>query len=117
MQKTVTLRTDDTNQHVIFPKDSLPPRGYQIRLQGKAPLTALGTDLTAQTTNSMEVDAKSATILYARAAELLLEWGAIVSDDVAAVQQRIVQVQKRAERNQRQWADTAEAPGFMSPWA
>ena len=47
-RRTITVRRDDTEQQVLL--GSIPPRGYQIRLSGKAPLTALGSAVTARST-------------------------------------------------------------------
>lgn len=49
-----------------------PTRGYQLRLIGRAPLTALGEVVATALTNTMELDEPSAELLYAKAARVLL---------------------------------------------
>lgn len=110
----VKARADDTNKHIVL--DECPPRGYQIMLQGKGPLSSLGTDPDTQVTNTMEMDTKSAGILYARAAELMLEWQAIISDDVPSVMQRISLINSRKPKIERNWEVNYERPHFRSPF-
>ena len=101
MTQPIRVRLDDTQKHFIM--SEAPSRGYQIRLQGKAPLSALGTSLTTQVTNTMEVDEKTEKVVACAAAELMLEWGAIVADDVERVEQRIAAVRGRLPRIKKEW--------------
>lgn len=87
------VRRDNTTQHLIL--NSPPPRGYQIRLIGKAPLSALGSVAASQVTNTMEVDGNTAEILYARAAEILFQWERVATDNYPEVAQRIAMVRER----------------------
>lgn len=61
---------DDTTTLVRLMRP--PRRGYQLRLVGRAPLSALGTTAATQVTNTMEVDEHSARLLYAKATRALL---------------------------------------------
>jgi len=65
------------------------PRGYQIRLFGKEPLSALGTTLATASTNTMEVDDSAAQILYAEAAKLLFGDDLFNSEDLQGVAEKI----------------------------
>lgn len=106
MSTPALTRVDDTQKHIIFA--SPPLAGYQIRLQGKAPLSALGTTLTTQVTNTMEVDERTEKIVACAAAELLLEWDAVDNDELQRVSQRIAVVRGRLPRVVKEWAQTTE---------
>ena len=108
------VRVDDTNQHIIL--GVVPPRGRQVRLQGKAPLSELGTDLAMQLTNTMEVDANTAEILYAHAAELLFRWEQIKTDSLPDVQARMASVLARTPTLERTWGQKTPKPRFRSPF-
>ena len=60
---------DDTVQTVRLART--PPRGYQLRLVGRDPLTSLGQTASTQGTRSMEVDEFTAQLLFAKAARIL----------------------------------------------
>jgi len=111
----VRARADDTQQHIMF--DMTPPRGHQIRIQGKAPLTALGDTVSTQGTNSMEVDERTSQVVIAKAAQMLLDWNSLVSDDVESVQERIAVVSKRFPALARNWRHKAPKPHINSPFA
>lgn len=91
-----TVRRDDTTQ--TFQLSGIPPRGYQLRLIGQEMLSSLGENRITQTTNTMEVSDDTALMLYARAAELVLEWEGMVATDLPDVYQRIATVRKRMTR-------------------
>lgn len=107
-------RVDNTNQHVIL--GGVPTRGRQVRLQGKAPLSELGTNLTTQLTNTMEVDANTAEILYAHAAVLLFRWEQIKTDSLPDVQARMAAVLARTPDLERTWGQKVPKPRFRSPF-
>ena len=65
----IKVYRDDTTQKFRLP--FVPERGLQIRLIGRDLLSALGDTASTQATNTMEVDAQSAELLYAVAAERL----------------------------------------------
>lgn len=114
-ESAIRVRRDDTNQHVIL--DSVPPRGRQVRFAGKAPLTALGSTPSTQLTNAMEVDTKSQEVLVAAAADLLLRWEGMTTDDLPAVYERIKNVQSRYPELRRTWAHLAPRPHLRSPFS
>jgi hypothetical protein len=115
MEHPVRARMDDTQRHFLL--DETPPRGTQLRVQGKAPLTALGTTVTTQSTNTMEVDEKSALIVAAKAVEILLGDGMIATDDVGAIQAKLAAVGARFPEMKRQWAHKTPQFAFRSPFA
>lgn len=114
-RKPYRATIDDTTKHVIF--DEVPPRGYQIRLQGKAPLTALGTTVTTQGAATMEVDEKSEKILATKAAEIMLRRGQVRSDDVPAVEARIAAVTASEKELKGNWKHTTTKPFLKNPFA
>ena len=77
------VRRDNATQKVLlaFPPDA----GLQLRLIGRTPLTALGTSVTAQLTNAMEVDELNAGLLYAMAARVLFTWEGWSTDRIEAL--------------------------------
>lgn len=62
-----------------------PTRGRQLRLIGRDLLSALGTNVASQRTNTMEVDELNADLLYATAARLLYSWEGWSTEDIDAV--------------------------------
>lgn len=73
------VRKDDTTNQVYL--DYVPPRGYQLRFIGRETLSALGTVIATQVTNTMEVDEENEQILFAEAAKILYQrLGLNVSD-------------------------------------
>ena len=91
-----SVRSDDTTK--TFMLQRVPERGHQLRCIGQEVLSALGTTPATQVTNTMEVDEDTALMLYARAAELILEWEGMVASDVPDVYQRIALVRQRLAR-------------------
>jgi hypothetical protein len=113
-QEPVRVRMDATEQHIIL--NDVPIRGRQLRLQGKAPLSSFGTDPDTQMTATAEVDERTEKLYVARAAELLLEWGALGSDNVQEIITRIQNVKGRGTRLARQWASQTERYHIRSPF-
>lgn len=91
-----TVRRDDTTQ--TYKLTRVPARGHQLRTIGQQTLTQLGTNTTTQVTNSMEVNAKTASMLYAFASQILLEWESLTAKDVPEIYTRINTVKSRAAR-------------------
>lgn len=114
-ERKVDVRRDATEQHIIL--SSRVPRGYQLRLAGRAPLTAIGTTISTQAAATMEVDEKSEQILYAYAAELLFAWEGIKTDHLPDVIARINNARARLPDLQRAWEYNSPAPVLRSPWA
>ncbi len=80
-----------------------PPRGHQIRLFGREPVTALGTVLSAAASNEMEVDDASSQILYAEAARVLLGDDVMNSEDLGGVAERIAWVEREHDELAMKW--------------
>lgn len=98
----VDVRRDNATQHLIL--KTVPPRGYQVRLVGKTVLSALGSTVSTQVTNTMEVDSNTAEILYARASEILFQWERVNTDNVQEVMQRIGMVRDRQNKLKQNFA-------------
>ena len=109
------VRLDNTAKHFMLPGDPAP-RGYQIRLQGKAPLSALGDGVTTQGTNTMEVDENTERVLAVKAAELILGWGFLTTDDMTAVAARIAAVKERMPSLASEWQHKTENYRLMGPY-
>lgn len=98
---TKRIRRDDATQRLILPY--VPAGKYQLRLIGLDTLAALGTTVATQVTNSMEVDARSAELLYAKAAEILFHWEGLSTESDQKVMTRIQHVMARRAELQTQW--------------
>lgn len=95
----VEVEYDATTRRVFFRE--VIKQGYQIRLIGKAPISALGD--TTPWTGSMEVDAKSAMILYAEAAEQLFGTEVLSQPAQRDVLARIATVKDKRKDYQKTW--------------
>ncbi len=104
---------DATTRRVWF--RGKPPRGYQIRLIGKAPITALGD--TTPWSGSMEVDEKSAQILYAEAAEQLFGSEILSQPNQRDVLARIATVKDKRKEYQKAWKYRMKAGRFVSAFS
>lgn len=113
-EKPIVVRRDAAQQHVVL--GDVPSRGRQVRLQGKAPLSALGTDPLTQGSNLMEVDEKTAEVLYAYAADILLGWERLTTDNVPEVSARIAAVKARMPALERAWSQPAPSPHLPNPF-
>ena len=112
-EMAVEVEYDATTRRVWF--RSIVPRGYQIRLVGKAPITALGD--TTPWSGSMEVDEKSAMILYAEAAEQLFGSEILSQPAQRDVLARIATVKDKRKDYQKQWKYRMRAARFVSPFS
>lgn len=91
-----SVRRDDSTQ--TFMLTNYVPRGYQIRVIGQQVLSELGSDRITQATNTMEVSDDTALLLYAFAAQLVLEWEGLVASNVPDVYARIANIKGRLTR-------------------
>ena len=95
------VRRDDTTARIIF---SHPPRGKrQLRVIGTGPLSTLGTTLATQVTNTVEVDANSAEIIYAKAAQILFGKEVMATEKLTTIAVRIRVAEARLAELERQW--------------
>ena len=113
-EHSIDIRRDDTTAR--FTLATVPPRGYQIRLIGKAAITALGTTASTQVTNTMEVSEKTAEVLYAEAAELLLQWERFDTEDSQRTMDRIAGVRERRPKIVQAWAQETPRIRLTSPF-
>ena len=111
----VKIRRDATNQRFTT-VDILEPR-RQLRLVGKEILTALGTDTTTQTTNSMELDETSAELLYAEAAEILFQGERLTTENLPQVLERIKTARDRMKKMKQLWSYEMEGQRVVGPYS
>lgn len=95
-QSFPNVRRDATTQTFTLPR--IPIRGHQLRIVGQNYVSALGTDVSDQVTNSMELTSGTARVLYAMASLILFEWQGLTAADVPEVFQRIATITRRSTR-------------------
>lgn len=110
----IRIRKDDTRKRFSIPERL--PHGRQLRLVGKDLLSALGTTLTTQVTNTMEVDDTTAELLYAKAAEILFEQERISAQNMPQVAQRIGYVKSRTPELRMNWDMEMPMQRVTSPY-
>ena len=93
------------------------PRGYQYRLVGRTPITALGTDITSQTTNTMEVSEADQDLLLATAARILFTWEGMSSGEIDKTFPMIAVVESRFKELQEDWKRRYPRAGYIDTWA
>jgi hypothetical protein len=111
-EHVVEVERDDTLKR--FWLRGVPRQGRNIRLIGKAPLTALGD--TAPQSGSMEVDEKSAKILYAAAARELFGGELLNQPAQRDVLTRISVIEDKRKAYQSTWKYKTHAAGIVSPY-
>lgn len=104
---------DATTRRIFFRE--IPPRGHHIRLVGKAPITALGESTPA--IGSMEIDEKSAMILYAEAAEILFGQEILNQPAQRDVLARIATVKDKRKDYQKTWRYRMRRGRVISPFS
>lgn len=110
------VRRDDTTNRIYF--EFPPGRGQQIRLVGTDHLSALGSTVATQVTNTMEVDEATAEVLYAEAAKVLFNRLRLNLSDFSEVNARIATAEQMRGDLSRSWRMSLP-PGkpFKSRWA
>lgn len=109
------IRRDGTTQSVML--NVIPMRGHQLRFVGRAPLSILGTAALTQGTNTKEIDAPTAEILYAEAATYLYENELLNAAMPAELAARITMAIKRKEEAGISWGFNLPAnAGIRSHW-
>ena len=108
------IRRDATNQKFWTP--NVLPGKLQLRLVGKELLSALGTTIATQATNTMEVDETTAEILYAEAAEILFQLERVNTQNLSQVVERIKMTRDRAPQLRMLWEYETPAPALWSPF-
>lgn len=109
------IRRDASNQ--TFTTVDIMPARQQLRLVGKEILTALGTDPTTQTTNSMELDETSAELVYAEAAEILFQGERITTENLSQVLERIKVARDRMKKMKHLWNYEMEGQRIVGPYS
>lgn len=110
----LSIRRDGTNQ--TFTVLQGLPRGRQLRLIGKTPLSALGVTAASQITNTMETDASQAELLYAKTAEILFGWDGLVADNAPEIFQRISIANSRRNELRSNWAFNQRGRMVRTPY-
>ena len=109
------VRRDGSTATLILPNRLSGKR--QLRLIGAGPLSALGTTIATQATNTVEVDAYTAEVIYAKAAQILLGNEALATPQFADVAQRVRVADLRLEELSRQWShDFGTTPRMKGPY-
>ena len=107
-------RRDDTTQQVYL--DWVPARGRQLRMIGRETLSALGTTIATQATNTMEVDEENAQILYAEAAKILFSRLGLNLSDFGAVAQNIAFADSLRKRMDNDWKQNVSPSRIKGMW-
>lgn len=100
---------DDANLYLKRPA----PRGYQYRLVGRTPVTALGTVAATQVTNTMEVTEADQDLLLATAARILLTWEGMASGDIDKLFPQIATAEARFNEMKTDWRRSYPRSGFV----
>ena len=100
-QAIFQVRRDDTTQTFTTPR--LIQGKRQLRLVGSTPLSRLGTTLSTQPTNTVEVDEFTAELLYAKAAVVLFGREALATASMNDIATRIEIAEERLTELQRLW--------------
>ena len=110
----LSIQRDDTRKRFKITEPVAPH--LQLRLVGKAAITALGSVLSTQVTNTMEVSDGTAEILYAKAAEILFEQERISTQNMAQVAQRIGYVKDRTPELRMNWDQEMPSQRIVGPY-
>lgn len=102
----------DDNDHIVYLKRPAP-RGYQYRMVGRTPITALGTNALTQTTNSMEVDEEDMDLLLATAARILLTWEGMSSGEIEKTFPMVAIAEQRFKELQEDWRRRYPKAGYI----
>ena len=91
------------------------PRGRQYRLEGRTPVTALGTDAATQGTATMEVGENDQDLLLATAARILLTWEGMSSGEIEKVYPQIAVAEQRFKEMAEDWRRKYPSSGWIRP--
>lgn len=101
--------SDDANLYLKRPA----PRGYQYRLVGRTPVTALGTTAATQVTNSMEINEEDQDLLIATAARVLLTWKGMSTGEMDKQYPQIAAAEQRFKEMRADWSRRLPRGGFI----
>ena len=108
------LRRDATTQRVQL--SWIPVAGRQIRMIGRQYLSALGSVLATQCTNTMELDEGSAQVLYGAAAESLFEKEGLTTEEFPQIAQRIQIIDRKKAATQPWGYIVPQVPTIRRPY-
>lgn len=91
------------DSHAILMLDRPAPRGFQYRLVGRTPVTALGTTLATQATNTMEVSETDQDLLLATAARILFTWAGMSTGELDQALPQISLTEQRFKELKTDW--------------
>ena len=111
-----SVRRDDTTQKIYL--DWVPERGHQVRLIGQDILSELGTTISTQVTNTMEVDDPLAQILYAEAAKIMFAKRGLNTANVSEVAVRVQAAERLKAEIRKEWKmSSPQGRGRRGPWS
>ena len=113
--KAFTPRRDDTTQRIYL--SFAPTRGYQLRLQGRTTLSALGTTASTQVTNTMELDEVSEQVLFAEATRILYGRQVFSADEFPTLSPKIAKADALLVEMKRWAQQPMSVATVRSPWA
>lgn len=109
------IRRDNATQQILL--TYIPDRGRQIRMVGRAPLSALGTAVATQPGATMEVDEFEAELLYTEATKVLFSRGVISSGTLDAIGPALQINEARLAEMKRKWAQVPVVSRVQTMWS
>lgn len=110
-RKGIHRDDDDTNLYLQY----AAPKGRQYRMVGRTPVTALGTTVATQPTNTMEVGENDQDLLIATAARILLTWEGMSSGEIEKMYPQIAVAEHRFKEMVEDWKRRYPQSGFVTP--
>jgi len=95
------VHRDDDEANLYLSRSA--PRGYQYRLVGRTPVSALGTTPATQVTNTMEIGEADQDLLLATAARILLTWEGMSSGAMEEAFPQIAIAESRFKELKEDW--------------
>jgi hypothetical protein len=93
------------------------PRGYQYRLEGRTPVTALGETAATQVTNTMEVSETDQDLIIYTAMRILLTWEGMGTGEMEARYPEIAAAEARFKELEEDWKRRYPQSGYLdSSW-
>lgn len=103
---------DDAMLYLKYPA----PRGYQYRIVGRTPVSALGTVASTQVTNTMEVSETDQDLLLATAARILLTWEGMSAGEIEKAFPLIAVAEQRFKELEKDWRRSYPRAGSVDFW-
>lgn len=89
------------------------PIGFQYRIEGRSPVSALGTNLTTQTTNTMEVGENDQDLIISTAARILLTWIGMGAGEMEDAYPLLKESKDRFTEMEEDWKRRYPRSGFL----